>query len=173
LGVFLFPLARLTIIRSSAANAIPLLAARHNPSLERENERKKPKRFEPPPVREAAVYPYYTKLGHPAATARRANGRRMGREQSAQWLTVGKLYGSSFTVYRQEHEPPSVQVPHQPDEARLIGADCKQRCSRIGPYHRHLKRAPDIDLAFVHLPTKLNEIGAHIVHGLSVLASPV
>ncbi len=63
-----------------------------------------------------------------------------------------------------------MQVPYQPDEARLIGADGKQRCSRVHPYHRHLDGAHCIEVVLIYLATKLNEIGANAVHVQSFLA---
>jgi hypothetical protein len=81
--------------------------------------------------------------------------------------------GLSFTVHGQEHEPVSVQVSYQPDETRLIGADCKQRGSRrmlfirIHPYHRHLKRAACVEGILIHLAPHFDLVGTDIVHSLS------
>jgi hypothetical protein len=74
--------------------------------------------------------------------------------------------GLSFTGYGQEHEPVSVQVPYQPDEARLIGADRKQRGGRIHPYHRHLKWTHCVDVILIHLALHLDLVGTDIVHFL-------
>ena len=82
--------------------------------------------------------------------------------------------GSSFTGYGQEHEPSSMQVPHQSDEARLIGADCKQRGRRIRLYHRHLKWAHcvDIVLILIHLALHLDLVGTDFLHSLSPFSFP-
>jgi hypothetical protein len=74
--------------------------------------------------------------------------------------------GLSFTVYGQDHESVSMQVPYQPDETRLIGADCKQRGSRIHPYHRHLKRARCVKGVLIHLAANRDLVGTNIVHSL-------
>jgi hypothetical protein len=60
-----------------------------------------------------------------------------------------------------------VQVPYQPNEARLVGADTKQSRDHIRLYYRHLNRACGVEFVFVHLAAYLDLVDANVVHMLA------
>jgi len=57
-----------------------------------------------------------------------------------------------------------VEVPDQPNQARLIGADGKLRGGRAHLHHDYLQRAGGVEVALIDLVPHFDMVGTNLVH---------